>query len=82
MNHCRYAIISGSTRPNSQSRKVADFISKTLLGNSQVKLVQLDFLFVKNIQTNPTILSLSLGAFSAINNVMARNAMAFLELTR
>jgi NAD(P)H-dependent FMN reductase len=41
MNHCRYAIISGSTRPNSQSRKVADFISKTLLGNSQVKLVQI-----------------------------------------
>ena len=41
MNNHHYAIISGSTRPSSQSKKVADFIAKTLSHNSQAELVKI-----------------------------------------
>lgn len=41
MNNYSYAIISGSTRHNSQSKKVANFISKTLSYSPQAELIQI-----------------------------------------
>jgi len=41
MKNTNYAIISGSTRQNSQSRKVANFISKSLAQQTQNERIQL-----------------------------------------
>ncbi|MHB1221034.1 MAG: NAD(P)H-dependent oxidoreductase [Gammaproteobacteria bacterium] len=41
MKNINYAIISGSTRPQSQSKKVAEFIKQTLLEHTEEALIEI-----------------------------------------